>query len=288
MKKIISLLLVCISMITITVPVSAYNGDNPGFYYTTSMGNSFSLSDFVIYLEDFENVELETSQEVIDFMYEVGYARSVARDGHVVFMGYVLTEDEKELVIRHPGKGCLGAVAHKLTEDKVAELYPDTYDDDGTIANAFKHAYWTLMLCKYTGDTSFAIEFLTAHENFDTNDALNKNMDLYNNNIAHTYYVTNNLSWYSYTNSQLEDIVHTFIENGNLIYIIKNYVYVYRQVYYEATGVTRSYRTTGHFYAYTNSTIPYNVPEPIVVIIPDDFDGPVPMPNSLENSNYLE
>ena len=111
MKKIISLLLVCISMITITVPVSAYNGDNPGFYYTTSMGNSFSLSDFVIYLEDFENVELETSQEVIDFMYEVGYARSVARDGHVVVMGYVLTEGEKQLLIDNPEKALSAAMA---------------------------------------------------------------------------------------------------------------------------------------------------------------------------------
>ena len=270
-------------MIMVTLPVSADSGSNLSYVYETSSGISFSLSDFDIYLEDFENQTFDSSQEVVDFVYEVGDIRLNVRSDHQNIFDYKLTVLEIALLVTHFLYIPYVFLARSTTLSVTQSIYPDSCSD-GQIGNAFQHAYWTMLLCKYTS-SAFAIAFVTAHEEYDNNDDLNKNMDLHNNNKAYDYYLSNNISSNTYTEGQLANIVLSLMSDGELIYVIFNYRYLSRIVYYEATGLMIRNYSNGNFYSYTNSTEPFNVPPPLKVIVSKDSDGPIITPTSFTDKS---
>lgn len=279
MKKTISLLLVCIFMTMLAIPASGNNGDNPNLHYTTSLGESFSLEDYTIYLEDFNGVNFNSSQDVINFIYTTGENRNNARSGGTGVSFYTLSEEEKQLLIDYWYYACQTAAASAAAKIVEMALYPDTYETDGALSNAFEHAYWTMMLCKYTSP-SFAIAFVTAHENRDNNPELQKNMDLHNNQVSYNYYV-NVISSSYYSDVELASIVQSKINNGDYIYIIYQYQYLKQINHFLKTGIKKYIYDVGDFYAYSNSTIPYDVPDTIINYILPGGDGIIV--NSLSN-----
>ena len=113
--------------------------------------------------------------------------------------------------------------ANELKEDavrKANELYGQ--DSDGTIHNAFKHAYWNALMAYYLGDdyaqlVGYSHEF-GAPENLKPENYENMNMDLYNNyvgrDIAWNY---TKLHWYSKPKKEMSDKVQNAAENGYLV-----------------------------------------------------------------------
>ena len=70
------------------------------------------------------------------------------------------------------------------------------------------------------------------------------------------------------------------LDDGEMIYIVKGYTYPKTYVYNSFTGVTTTAYATGNFYAYTNSTVPFNVPDPEYIVFPPDPGTLYPRPYS--------
>ncbi len=124
-----------------------------------------------------------------------------------------------------------------------------------------------MLLCDYTS-AKFALDFVTAHENFDGNSVLHKEMDMFNNRVAYNYFTSNNFSSVGLSDDEINAIAESMVNNGELIYIVFDYEYISMSIYYMATGITIRKTAIGDFYAYTNSTEPYNVPETVYEVVP--------------------
>ena len=122
------------------------------------------------------------------------------------------------------------------------------------------------------------MDFTNAHENYYDNPIVDKGMDLTNNHFAHSFCESWNLPESSYSRVIVSDHILELIEYGYLIYIIRNYRYISHTIYYAETGVTRYVYATADLYAYTDSTEPYNIPEPTHEIVSPFPDGPVVRP----------
>ena len=124
------------------------------------------------------------------------------------------------LAIAYPYKATKARGLQKDAVKKANELYGQ--DKDGTIHNAFKHAYWNALMAYYIGDdyaqlVGYAHEF-GAPENLKFENYENMNMDLYNNyvgrDIAWNYEKTH---WYSSPKEEMAMIVKGAAEEGYLV-----------------------------------------------------------------------
>lgn len=281
MKKIICLALIFSLCVPFVIVSSADSITDDLHMYETSGGITYNLEDYDIYWEDFEGCEFSSSQQVVDHIYNVGSARENSRMSILNFNFVKITVPELLLLIAHCTDIVLIVACREFAISKLNTYYPDQTDrDDGHIGNSFLHAYWTILLCYYL-DPTVAWQFVVAHEEHDENTELMKTMDLYNDEIAHNYWTDNhgwiNLQWY--TNDQLAEMAYGLVTNGSLIYVVFNYSYIYATYYYEVNGRTTKITRTGDFYAYTNSTVPFNVPEPLRYVIPADPDEPILRPD---------
>ena len=88
---------------------------------------------------------------------------------------------------------------YKATNETIAvcnRLYEELHHEDGG-ANAFRHALWNYMICKYclpiTGIPEKAIlwskEITDLHERLSPNEGLAKKMDLHNNRIGRELFI---------------------------------------------------------------------------------------------------
>ncbi len=198
------------------------------------------------------------------------------RDQQISIFGKTLTEDELALIIRHPIYAKTAYECSQTAVSRASKRYVGNHGD-GEYGNAFQHAYW-VMLMYYNTSPSFSISFATAHENYDGNPELHKTMDMYNNTEAFSYCVRLDSDDAGYSDYEIEELAVNLMKIGALQYIIFDYEYVYYSVYYMATGITKEYTKTADLYAYTNSGVPYNIPEPVYEVIPATPDGPVVRP----------
>ena len=217
----------------------------------TSEGVSYSLDDVVLYESDFE-YNFSTDQEVIDYVYRVGYNRvNLCYEYGNSKINF--TEAEKELFKFNALRCYIGYQDSKNAKKKTYELYG--YLTDGSIANAFQHAYWVMLMCFHT-TFDFAIKEAYAHEEYDGNDSMNKHMDLHNDDVAY-----NKAKTVSGANDdEILSMAKELVESGKLIYIIRNYKYEKEKIYYITSSRTDTIYGSGDFYYYTNSTVPYGVP----------------------------
>lgn len=141
-----------------------------------------------------------------------------------------MTSDELALLISHPH---YIKTTWNVSNDAIsttATNFPNNHEDD-SIGNAFQHFYWTLSLIVQT-DKSFGYEFVVAYENYSDNDSYSKSMDLQNNLSAYTYYKTNKTNnSITYSKSFIVSLGKKYVSNGYLIYILRNYKYVYQIIY---------------------------------------------------------
>lgn len=79
---------------------------------------------------------------------------------------------------------------------KAKELFPKSNSNNG-IGNAFRHAYWSCLIMMYFCKISSPQKalkwckiFTDMHEDLFPNDALARKMDLHNNRIGMTYFVS--------------------------------------------------------------------------------------------------
>lgn len=272
--KTIALFLTLCMILSFSFVANASNNEYQIFL--TSNGESYTLKDFDIYIEDFADTNFETPQEVIDYIYNIGSVRLKTRDTQYSIFGKSLTEDELTLLIQHPIHAATAYNCSQTAVSTAASLYSDCHSD-GDLGNAFQHAYW-VMLMYYNTSPTFAIDFAVAHENYDGNPTLHKTMDLHNNYAAYDYCVGLNNDDTNYSDDVITDFALYLMETGVLEYIIFDYEYVYHSIYYMATGRTKEFTRTADLYAYTNSTIPYNIPPTTYEVIPVTPDGPILRP----------
>jgi hypothetical protein len=93
------------------------------------------------------------------------------------------------------------------------------YPNDQTLSgprNAFKHACWAAILTRELGDAK-ARNITNGHESWAGNPPLEKQMDLFNNNVGHNRGVLNQRA----TWSELANLIQNNVSAGNLR-IIKN------------------------------------------------------------------
>ncbi|MBE6675961.1 MAG: hypothetical protein E7594_03870 [Ruminococcaceae bacterium] len=240
----------------------------------TSSGITFDLTDIEVYIEDFDGINIETSQGMIDYIYEVGVYNSRTRDEQITIFGKSLTPDELALIIQHPLYAKRAYDCSQTAISTASMLYPDCHSD-GELGNAFQHAYW-LMLLYYDTTPSFAIDFVVAHENYDGNPILHKTMDLFNDYAA--YYFCIGTIGTDFTEATLAFYTKDLMDDGELKYIVFDYEYISRIVYNSITETTQTYYSTADLYAYTNSNTPYNIPEPIYEVFPAGSSGPIIKP----------
>ena len=269
LKKIFSLFVICSLLIPSFISVTYANESNSKAafpIYTTTDGYSYSPSDIVIYWSDLANLNCQTQQQLIDQFYILHNTRIEPYDG-VLEIVDKLTPSEIVLVIQGFLTYGMRVLNLKICLDQALywteQNYPIASDRaDGTRGNAFQHAFWVLsMSCNF--DCEFALGISTAHEDRPDNQEIHMNMDLQNNDVAYDYYVANMQGNSNYTYEQIANIAKSLVDSGQLCYIIWNYSYTSAIVVERFTmreiSRTNSY---GNFYAWTNSTIPYNVPEP--------------------------
>lgn len=222
--------------------------------YVTSDGTKFSLEDVLMYDTDFIDKRFDTEIEFIDYIYEVGYNRTVVCYEQYEVLGHKLTVAEIKLFA--------------LNLDYIDEVVSDSckaisttasvfgYNTDDTKANAFQHAYWVMLMYFHTSP-KFAIEEAYAHEEYDGNEQFSKHMDLYNDDIA--YEKAKTISYT--TDDTLVNYAKELVDSGKLIYIKRNYRYLKEKIYHTTTGKVEMIYDTADFYCYTNSNIPFGVPE---------------------------
>ena len=279
MKKLLSVLL--LFAILISVPSFAPAAEaSSTTYYTTSTGITFSLDEVIIYWDDLENLDFDTSQEMIDFIYRIGKNRPSIASEHIDLFGTLLTEAEIELIIIYPLFAPILYLNNKMAVAKTEELYNSEERKDGKIGNAFQHAYWVILM-NYWCTPYIAISFAVAHEEYDGNPTIHKTMDLYNDYAAYDYCQT--LGTYV-DMLTLDEYAQYLVTSGQLEYIIENYRYVYKITTYLDTGRTLIQYRNRDFYAKTNSIEPYGVPEPIIEEIPED---PMVQINGVEDGNSM-
>ncbi len=124
------------------------------------------------------------------------------------------------IAVAYPGKALEANSLKGKAEEKANELYDDP--SDGTIHNAFKHAYWNALMAYCIDDdyaqlVGYAHEF-GAIENLKPENYENMNMDLYNNyvgrDIAWNYEKSH---WYSNSKEELANKVEFAANNGYLV-----------------------------------------------------------------------
>ena len=232
--------------------------------YITTHNIRYGADDLTLYYSDFAEKEFETEQEMIDYAYDVGYQRkdNKQNEKYQITNDVALTKTEIKLILKHPIYSTIAYYCKKEVENKMNELFPNSSHADGSKENAFCHAYWTMLLY-YKTSPDYALDLVYAHEDYDSNPQIHKNMDLYNDDAAYAYCeeVGENLRWES------GDLAFDLYNSGKLIYIIFNYTYESKCTYYQKNNKLVSEYKTGDFYAYTNSSIPYNVPKREYVIV---------------------
>lgn len=80
-------------------------------------------------------------------------------------------------------------------------------------------------------------------------------------------------------------------EQGEYIYIIENHPYLQSITYRPNSEIGLEIYATGRFFAYTNSTEPFNVPEPKIIYLPDLPTDPwdqIVRPNNFNNEGEEE
>ncbi len=133
-------------------------------------------------------------------------------------------------------------------------MFP-SYNGDSDIKNAYKHAYW-VMLMYYHTSPEFAKLEAYAHEEYDSNPALEKKMDLTNDDTAYNYCLEHeNLS-----DTSCAAIAYKMVYDGKLVYILRNYKYLSQVIYYPQTKQSKYIYKTDDFLAYTNMTTPISLP----------------------------
>lgn len=262
MKKVLFIILNFIGFILLIEPYKSYASEE---HFTTSDGVEFTFDDIVLYESDFDNVEFNSDQEVIDYIYSVGYNRvDLCYEYDISILN--LTDAEKRLAIRYPQAAVQGHDDAIAAKEKTLEVYG--YNTDGSIANAFQHAYWIMLMYFHTKDLNnscenFAILEGYAHEEYDGNDEMSKYMDLYNDDRAYEKVTTISKA----TDDELVDIAKGLVNDGKLIYIRKDYRYTKEIIYHLSTGRVEYVYGYDDFYCYTNSSIPYDLPTPKVTKI---------------------
>lgn len=225
-------------------------------FYTTSDGVSFSLDDIVLYYDDL-NHEFIGTQEFIDYAYCVGYNRTSEISEKYHIFGKDLTKSEIQLMVNYPQFAKKGYELSNNAIEETRKQFPDSCSD-GQLGNSFLHAYWTTLLY-FNTSPEFAIKLVMAHEEYDSNPIIHKNMDLYNDQVAYDSCKVYDMM----TEDDMIDFSLNLVSAGKLIYIIFGYEYVSQSVYYVETNTTVETKTTADLYAYTNTNIPFNIPKTV-------------------------
>lgn len=236
-----------------------------------SFTNDNFVEEYVVYFSDLKNIDEDWSQEqVYDYYYECTLKNQISLQSEQYdIFGWTLTTSELALVALYPQYAIpLAYTRNKAIED--TQFYFPNNCGDGDYGNAFQHCYWTMLLC-YSTTPEFALDFTTAHENYDGNSELHKNMDLTNNKVAYDYYLINT----PLADSQCAMLALDLFNNAKLTYIIFNYRYLKQVNIVISSGKRREIYAYGNFYAYTTTTTPYNVPSVIYNYVNIDIDGPI-------------
>ena len=220
--------------------------------YETTYNFLYGADEVVVYYEDFSNKTFESESEIVDYIYNVGYERDCSDNRYSVF-GHKLTPSEIKLFITHFW------LVSKLFDwknealSKTNEIFGYTTDDSD--ANAFCHTYWTMIMA-YDIGYELALKFVLAHEDYDSNPSMSKEMDIFNDNAAYEWCKYNEKS-----DSWLDGSAALFLFNSQkLKYIIKNYKYLKTVVINTKLHKSTYVYDYCDLFCYTNSKTPLNIP----------------------------
>lgn len=236
-----------LSILFLNIKLFAHEVENPKFSTTTFY--TYEAGEVTVYEEDLEGKYFESSQEVIDYFYEVGYDR---KDTYT-FFSYKLTKSEIKLFISHPSEIFKIYKCKKSATNKTIEIFGA--DSDDTEGNAFKHAYWTMLL-SYEVGIDLAYKLVVAHEDYESNPKMSKEMDLYNDEVARMFCLNNEKddSWID------GSAALSLWTNSELKYIMKDYEYLTKIITNTKTHKVTYEYAKDDFFAYTNTSSPLNVP----------------------------
>ena len=124
-----------------------------------------------------------------------------------------LTASEKKLVKRHPGEALSVSYNMEQAFEVTEQMFPGQRAHNDA-ADAFRHAYFSALNAKAIGH-ELAYEFGVAHETFSGNPALERAMDLTNNNFG----FNTAIQYPSWTKPQLANYIYNAVANGQLLMI---------------------------------------------------------------------
>jgi hypothetical protein len=220
-----------------------------------------------------DNHQNNTNVYYIDSPYENQSSSSEGKQYNI--FGRILTSSEISLLFNYPFHILSWINSANIAISKTNELYDTTAD--GSIANAFQHAYWNVLMVKAMGAT-IAEEFATAHEAYEGNPIIHKTMDLFNNQVGRNFasYI-DDLS--NKSDSWLADQTKaSLIDIGETMYILFDYEYL--RYIYLFDDRTEYVHGIGDFLAWTIKTFPISVPN-YEVIDRRSNPGPIPLPFSI-------
>lgn len=104
--------------------------------------------------------------------------------------GGILTPAERLLVFFHPVNAFITQQASEDATNKALELFPDDTIQRTTRGDAFRHAYWSILLAKRV-DITWSEDFTTAHEEKADEPDDETGMDLHNNAVGRLVFFGN-------------------------------------------------------------------------------------------------
>ena len=255
------------------------------FVVIFTANNTFAITkvdDFVteIYISDIANLLESTNNNQIEFRHKLSILIeqrnnsehvNTASNQYSIF-GKPLTSEELYLISTTD----IQIISLWYHSSQIALIETENrFEDygDGTIANAFQHAYWNILMVKYM-NIYHAENFATAHENYDDNPISHKTMDLINNLVARNFASTlNNINQIS--DSNLSSLTYEeLILEGLTVYLLE---YSYLRYIHIFPNRTQYIYQTDELLTYTNKIIPISIPNYEVI----DFRGrdkPIPLP----------
>lgn len=284
LNKLLSVLIVCALLISL-LSVPSFADEE---IFETSDGYTFTVDQLNLCWGDIKDIpENASQQDVIDTFYRKGftsieicsseYDEDDYSEDSQEYETQTLTDQELLLLLMNVDFINPTWQAKETAINWAATYYPGE-NMDGQKGNAFQHAFWVMSMYYKTSPT-FALNFAEAHESMPNNPILHKTMDLTNNQAAYDFCVSLNNEDADLTYEQIKNYAIDLVNSGSLIYIIQNYEYPAVIYVDRLTGLeTGRTMATADLYAYTNSTTPFNIPDPIIRYTGSsiDFQGLLP------------
>ncbi len=228
MKKIISICLICILVLSVSVTSFAKEKNTNNVNYSNAVKSENDVKTFLSKAEKYINkYPKATLEEINEYLKkemeknikpedEQSDVRTSSASDYLPTSQVQLNEYEEALFNSNPFYGLYSLTCGKTAMDTTWALYEDDWEYHNDNADAFRHSFWNALMTHYTSE-EWAEDWANAHEEGTPNPPLETSMDLYNNSKGRDIGAIGYYNRYAYYNERdIKNNVLNAVRNGSM------------------------------------------------------------------------